>query len=257
MDAPGTATLVADATPAQEGAAPPPTRRRRRLPLPSLFTTVTAVVAVGATIGAGILASHFSPTPTLPTVTAESAAIPDESALWTGDGQGGFVPATPGGPLVVTVDGAPAPAPAPAPIAQDLGQQGMVSRPFAISPIYAGVLTSGFGMRWGQMHNGIDIAANMGAPILSVTDGTVIESGPAAGYGVWIRIRQDDGTIGVYGHMENIFVIGGERVSAGQIIASVGSRGDSTGPHLHYEVRRADGTALNPLQWLATRGVYY
>jgi murein DD-endopeptidase MepM/ murein hydrolase activator NlpD len=137
-----------------------------------------------------------------------------------------------------------------------VADQASITRPFAVSPVYAGVLSSGYGMRWGQMHAGIDIAANMGAPIVAVTDGIVLESGPAQGFGLWIRIRQDDGTIGVYGHMEHLFVVAGETVAAGQIIASVGSRGWPSAPHPHSAAPRPAGAALNPMQWLVSRGVY-
>ena len=100
-----------------------------------------------------------------------------------------------------------------------------------------GILTSGYGMRWGSLHAGVDLANAIGTPILAVMDGTVIDSGPASGYGNWIRIKHDDGSMSVYGHMETLDVKVGERVKAGQKIAGMGNRGFSTGPHLHYEVR--------------------
>ena len=68
-------------------------------------------------------------------------------------------------------------------------------------------------------------------------------------------IRQDDGTIGVYGHIDEALVSAGQRVAAGDLIATVGNRGQSTGPHLHYEVWQADGAKSDPTTWLAARGV--
>ena len=118
-----------------------------------------------------------------------------------------------------------------------------------------GTFTSGFGPRWGTMHNGIDIANAVGTPILAVMDGTVIDSGPASGYGQWIRIKHDDGTITVYGHMETLDVSVGERVTAGQKIAGMGSRGFSTGSHLHFEVHPGGGGPVDPVPWLAERGI--
>ncbi|MEG8177498.1 M23 family metallopeptidase [Nocardia terpenica] len=117
-----------------------------------------------------------------------------------------------------------------------------------------GVFTSGYGMRWGGFHYGIDIAAPIGSPIYAVTDGTVIDAGPAQGFGLWVRIRHDDGTISVYGHMYDFSVSVGERVRAGQQIARVGNRGDSTGPHLHFEIL-VGGQHVDPQPWLAAHGL--
>lgn len=125
----------------------------------------------------------------------------------------------------------------------------------AVAPT-TGTVTSGYGSRWGTHHYGVDIANRVGTPIYAVTDGTVLESGPASGFGMWVRIRQDDGTTGVYGHVNESFVKAGQKVVAGQKIATVGNRGQSTGPHLHYEVWSKNGTKINPQVWLAKRGVH-
>ncbi|WP_243636911.1 M23 family metallopeptidase [Rhodococcus sp. Eu-32] len=127
-------------------------------------------------------------------------------------------------------------------------------RPLTLVPV-SGTLTSNYGARWGTTHYGLDIANTIGTPIVSVTDGEVIESGPAQGFGLWIRVRQDDGTIGVYGHINETLVTAGQRVKAGDLIATVGNRGQSTGPHLHYEVWQADGAKSDPKAWLSARGV--
>lgn len=119
-----------------------------------------------------------------------------------------------------------------------------------------GTFTSGFGSRWGTFHAGIDIAAPIGTPIYAVADGTVIDAGPAQGFGLWVRIRHDDGTITVYGHMYDFFVSRGERVPAGMQIARVGNRGDSTGPHLHFEVI-VGGQHIDPQPWLALHGLTF
>lgn len=118
-----------------------------------------------------------------------------------------------------------------------------------------GTFTSGFGTRWGTFHAGIDIANAEGTPIYAAMAGTVIDSGPASGFGQWIRIQHDDGTITVYGHMSTLGVSVGERVKAGQYIAGMGSMGFSTGSHLHFEVHPAGGAAVDPQPWLAARGI--
>lgn len=127
-------------------------------------------------------------------------------------------------------------------------------RPRSVLPTI-GTLTSGYGPRWGANHNGLDIANSIGTPVLAVTDGEVIEAGPVDGFGLWVRIRQDDGTVGIYGHIDASLVVAGQRIQAGQQIATMGNRGQSTGPHLHYEVWLADGTKLDPAAWLLGRGV--
>ena len=119
-----------------------------------------------------------------------------------------------------------------------------------------GTFTSGFGSRWGTYHRGIDIAGPIGTPIYAVADGTVIDAGPAQGFGLWVRIRHTDGTISVYGHMYDFFVSVGERVPAGMQIARMGNRGDSSGPHLHFEIIM-DGQHVDPQRWLALHGLSY
>ncbi|MCM6772931.1 M23 family metallopeptidase [Nocardia sp. CDC159] len=117
-----------------------------------------------------------------------------------------------------------------------------------------GVFTSGYGQRWGTFHWGIDIAAPIGSPIYAVADGVVIDAGPAQGFGLWVRVRHNDGSVTVYGHMYDFSVSVGERVRAGQQIARVGNRGDSTGPHLHFEVL-VGGRHVDPQPWLALHGL--
>lgn len=118
-----------------------------------------------------------------------------------------------------------------------------------------GAFTSGFGMRWGSMHNGVDIANTPGTPIRAVAAGTVIDSGPAQGFGNWIRIRHEDGAITVYGHMQSLYVSVGDVVQPGQIIAGMGSEGFSTGSHLHFEIWPDGVTPIDPAPWLAAHGI--
>ena len=110
-------------------------------------------------------------------------------------------------------------------------------------------------MRWGVEHYGLDIANDIGTPVVSVTDGLVIDAGQATGFGLWVRVRHDDGTIAVYGHINETLVAVGQRVIAGQEVATVGNRGNSTGPHLHFEVRQPDGSRLDTAGWLQARGI--
>jgi len=119
----------------------------------------------------------------------------------------------------------------------------------------AGTITSLYGTRWGVMHWGIDIANRIGTPILAAADGVVAESGPASGFGMWVRLEHADGTTTVYGHIDRSLVRAGQQVKAGQQIATMGNRGHSTGPHLHFEVWNASGAKINPLSWLRAKGL--
>ncbi|MGH3844092.1 MAG: M23 family metallopeptidase [Pseudonocardiaceae bacterium] len=120
-----------------------------------------------------------------------------------------------------------------------------------------GVFTSGYGGRWGVFHYGIDLANSIGTPILAAADGTVVESGPASGFGLWVRIRHLDGTTTVYGHINRSLVSEGQKVRAGQEIAEMGNRGNSTGPHLHFEVWNPAGQKINPIIWLHQHGINF
>lgn len=117
-----------------------------------------------------------------------------------------------------------------------------------------GVITSTYGPRWGSIHYGLDIANSIGTPVVSVMSGTVISSGPASGFGLWVRVRHDNGIVTVYGHINETLVSVGQRVGAGRQIATVGNRGESTGPHLHFEVHQR-GVKVDPLFWLRRNGV--
>lgn len=138
--------------------------------------------------------------------------------------------------------------------AERVAREAAISRPTAVAPTI-GTFTSGFGARWGTNHNGVDIANSIGTPVRSVTDGTVIEAGPASGFGLWVRVLQDDGTIGVFGHVNEILASVGQHVRAGEVIATMGNRGQSTGPHLHYEVWQPGGVKVDPMPWLNARGI--
>lgn len=138
--------------------------------------------------------------------------------------------------------------------AERAAREAQARRPLYVVPA-VGTFTSGFGSRWGTQHLGIDIANSIGTPIVSVADGTVIEAGPASGFGQWVRVKLDDGTITVYGHVNEFIAHTGDHVTAGQEIATIGNRGQSTGPHLHFEVWQNGTTKIDPQPWLAARGI--
>jgi murein DD-endopeptidase MepM/ murein hydrolase activator NlpD len=112
----------------------------------------------------------------------------------------------------------------------------------------SGPVTSGYGWRWGRMHEGIDIGAPCGTPIRAAASGTIVYAGWMDGYGNIVIIDHGGGIGTAYGHQSAIYV-GGGSVSQGQTIGAVGSTGHSTGCHLHFEVR-VNGTPVDPLGYL-------
>ncbi|WP_255362477.1 peptidoglycan DD-metalloendopeptidase family protein [Blastococcus aurantiacus] len=122
----------------------------------------------------------------------------------------------------------------------------------------SGRVSSCFGRRWGTFHGGVDIAAPIGTPVYAAHSGVVQRAGTATGFGYAVYIRGDDGYVTVYGHVNRYFVQAGERVRAGEQIAEVGNRGQSTGPHLHFEAHPNGvmyGGQVDPVDWLAARGI--
>jgi murein DD-endopeptidase MepM/ murein hydrolase activator NlpD len=117
-------------------------------------------------------------------------------------------------------------------------------------------ITSGYGMRPGEFHKGIDIGTPVGSPIIAVGDGTVWQAGTASGFGHWIVILHDNGVMSVYGHMygNGVYVSAGQRVQRGQVIGATGNDGQSSGPHLHFAI--ANGVSggklnyINPIGYL-------
>jgi murein DD-endopeptidase MepM/ murein hydrolase activator NlpD len=139
--------------------------------------------------------------------------------------------------------------------AQERAQrEARLQQPLFVMPA-KGAFTSNFGYRWGVLHAGIDIANSIGTPILAVSDGVVVDAGPTSGYGMWVKLRHADGTVTLYGHVNTTTVNVGERVMAGDQIATIGCRGICTGPHLHFEVLLGGANRVDPVPWLANRGV--
>ena len=127
------------------------------------------------------------------------------------------------------------------------------------TPVDGARVSSGFGMRlhpilgYTRMHQGIDFAAPVGTPVFAAGDGVVEQARWAGGYGRWLQIRHSGQWETGYGHLSGWAVRAGERVHQGQVVAYVGSTGESTGPHLHYEVI-LNGQKVNPKGAKAPQG---
>lgn len=123
------------------------------------------------------------------------------------------------------------------------------TRPGSIGWPAIGPVTSEFGPRWGRMHEGIDIAADSGVPVVAAASGEAYFVGWISGYGNTVLVDHGGGMHTLYAHNSAFAVDAGAIVTAGQVISYVGSTGNSTGPHLHFEVQ-VDGVAQDPRLWL-------
>ncbi len=112
-----------------------------------------------------------------------------------------------------------------------------------------GPLTSTFGPRWGRMHEGIDVSGSTGTGIAAAAGGTVIIAGPQGGYGNLVVVDHGGGVSTAYAHLSSIAAGVGQAVAQGSVVGGLGNTGNSTGPHLHFEVR-VNGAAQNPLSYL-------
>ena len=117
-----------------------------------------------------------------------------------------------------------------------------------ISPVHAPI-SSDYGMRWGRMHEGVDYSINTGTAIRAAGTGRVTYSGWVSGYGNTVIIEHQRGLKTLYAHNSKLLVNVGEKVYRGEIISESGNTGNTTGPHLHFEVR-VNGRPANPINYL-------
>ena len=129
-------------------------------------------------------------------------------------------------------------------------EQGTIIPPTYIKPLSGGRFTSGYGMRWGRLHKGVDWACPVGTTVYASCGGTVIQASYNGGYGYNVVISHPDGRMTRYAHNSKLLVKVGQKVVQGQPIALSGNTGRSTGPHVHFELY-INGTAVNPLKYIS------
>jgi lipoprotein NlpD len=112
-----------------------------------------------------------------------------------------------------------------------------------------GVLYARFGKKGREPHDGIDLAAPAGTPVRTAAEGVVLFAGPQAGYGLIVLVQHERGLVTVYAHSRDVRVRSGQAVRPGQVIATVGESGKTSGPHLHFEVR-VEGEPVDPMRFL-------
>ncbi len=162
---------------------------------------------------------------------ARFRAEAEARARWRDECAAGLTP--------VTDDGAPV----------DCSTLAELPPPSSLSWPSAGVVSSEYGERWGRMHQGLDIAAPDGTTIVAAEDGVVFFAGWLGGYGNTTIIDHGGGVMTLYGHQSSLWVSEQQQVARGEGIGAMGSTGNSTGPHLHFETR-VNGAAVNPRQFL-------
>lgn len=234
--------------------------QHRRQPAPSKGALATVAVAAGTATMMGVTAGTATAAPS----TAPTAEAGTDAGLADGSSAGASAASrttSASSPQILAIPQTKSTSNLSAQLAAVIeynkkreAEEAAARGPKVVRPA-EGTLTTGFEMRWGQFHKGIDIANAIGTPEYAVMDATVISAGPASGFGNWVRLQADDGTVFVYGHMETINVKVGQRVSAGDVIAGMGSRGFSTGSHLHFEVHPNGGDAIDPIPWLQAHGI--
>lgn len=128
-------------------------------------------------------------------------------------------------------------------------ERGTIIPPTYIKPISGGVFTSGYGQRWGRLHKGVDWAVPVGTTVFASSAGTVVRADYNGGYGLCVLISHPDGKMTRYAHNSKLLVSVGQHVEQGETIAKSGNTGNSTGPHVHFEIL-VNGTAVNPLKYV-------
>ncbi|WP_428963607.1 M23 family metallopeptidase [Micromonospora fluostatini] len=130
-------------------------------------------------------------------------------------------------------------------------------KPAWVNPMPGAAVTSCYGPRWGTLHAGIDLALPAGTPVRAAAAGTVDKAGDVGdGYGISVVVDHGNGYLTHYAHLSQAAVAVGAKVTAGQRIGSEGSTGDSTGPHLHFEVHQgAMWNQIDPAPFMRARGV--
>jgi murein DD-endopeptidase MepM/ murein hydrolase activator NlpD len=240
-------SLSTDVTPVARRAG----QHRKQPPSAARGRLLISAMAVGATAAAAHAATSHADTP-----KTEAVLTANASALTGGAGSD-----TVRGAQVIAVQPAANAAVHNEELAKGMAyandraqREARLQQPLYVMPT-KGIFTSNFGYRWGVLHAGIDLANSIGTPIFAVSDGLVIDAGPTAGYGMWVKVRHADGTVTLYGHVNTTLVSVGQRVMAGDQIATMGNRGNSTGPHLHFEVLKGGTERIDPVPWLAKRGL--
>ncbi|MGC5021728.1 M23 family metallopeptidase [Micromonospora sp. DT47] len=256
-----------DSNPRNEKTAVAPGRHRLRKRRGGRSLVVGAVALVGLGLaGVSTVAfdrGHHAPTATAVALDAQARAEAAERADRSDrEPVASVSPASPSAtPSPTTASPTASPKPTPTrkatPKPTPTPTRTAKPKPSWVIPMKGAEITSCYGQRWGTLHAGIDFAMPAGTPIHAAAAGTVVKAGDAGdGYGNSVFIDHGNGYLTHYAHQSSLEVTGGEKVSAGEVIGYEGSTGDSTGPHLHFEVHQGQmWNQIDPAPFLRARGI--
>ncbi|MFJ8829822.1 M23 family metallopeptidase [Micromonospora aurantiaca] len=236
----------------------PARHRRPRRARRTVYVVTGAVAVLGLGIG-GVVVTTAPSDPTPAAVDLGVAARADDAARADRSAREPVTPsAVPASPSPSPSATTPAPKktatakPKPKP-----KKTTVAKKPTWVVPMKGADITSCYGPRWGTQHAGIDFAMPAGTPIHAAAAGTVVKAGDVGdGYGISVFIDHHNGYLTHYAHQSRLAVAVGDTVKAGQVIGYEGSTGDSTGPHLHFEVHQgAMWNQIDPAPFLRARGI--
>ncbi|MFD2765741.1 M23 family metallopeptidase [Micromonospora eburnea] len=246
-------------------------RLRTRTGRRGTYLVIGAVALVGLGLGGVVVTTEADrrtqePTPAAvdfdARARAEAAARADRSAREsTAPVTPSATPATPSpsptSPSPSPTTASPKPKPTKTATTKPTPKKTAAPKPAWVIPMAGAEITSCYGPRWGTLHAGIDFAMPSGTPIHAAAAGTVVKAGDAGdGYGNSVFIDHHNGYLTHYAHQSRLIVGVGDKVTAGQVIGYEGSTGDSTGPHLHFEVHQgAMWNQIDPAPFLRARGI--
>lgn len=142
----------------------------------------------------------------------------------------------------------------------DAGWTGDPDAASVVHPLSGYYVSAGFGARgdrWSSLHTGLDLAAPIGTPLVAAADATITSVGDAGAYGLRTVLTLEDGTELWYCHQSAALVSVGDTVAVADPVGRVGDTGNTTGPHLHLEVRPAGGGPVDPVPWFSALGLSY
>ncbi|WP_091350401.1 M23 family metallopeptidase [Micromonospora rhizosphaerae] len=225
---------------------------------PYLIVGALALASLGLGGATVATADHGTPTPAAVDFDAQSRA--EAAARADRSARESTAPVTPSASPVSPSPSPSTASPAPtqkAATTKPTPKRTAAPKPSWVIPMKGAEITSCYGMRWGTLHAGIDFAMPAGTPIHAAAAGTVVKAGDVGdGYGISVFIDHGNGYLTHYAHQSRLAVTVGEKVGVGEVIGYEGSTGDSTGPHLHFEVHKGQmWNQIDPAPFLRARGI--
>ncbi|WP_441338459.1 M23 family metallopeptidase [Micromonospora sp. NBS 11-29] len=236
--------------------------RHRRTGRRAAYLVTGAVALVGLGLGGVVVATTGDPAPAPAAVDLDARARAADADRADRAAREPVVPVPPS-----TMPASPSPSPTPSRRASSPKpkkttkpkpvKKKAAPKPSWVIPMAGADITSCYGQRWGTLHAGIDFAMPDGTPIRAAAAGTVVKAGDMGdGYGNSVFVDHHNGYLTHYAHQSRLLVGVGDTVKAGQVIGYEGSTGDSTGPHLHFEVHQgAMWNQIDPAPFLRARGI--